>query len=911
MRKSIIFMLLAFMSGIEALAGPGTIVLKGTGGQACVYNNLRGRDRACYRAKEEGKVQKIVVPEKECSDLLYLIAGGMTSWIRVSPDETVVVNTDKLPWKFSGDEKQVNRYLYDWTQRFWFDRPNMLTGNLQMMFSEVPPARKLWPQPAEMYTPEYLAWINSWEKNALAALATANLKDRNFIAEQKERIHYNWLEMQFSNFELSQSKVDIPASAMAFVRDIRFDQAGLMRYPGWNIILRGYFGMADRIQLFSYSATDFLRKRAERIALPELRERYVLQELEEYFEQGWFYQGEEILGSVKELLLSEEGRNKWEKCQARCQAWRVSPENPEGKDLVYFDFEDYQGRSVTPLQFKGKYLLIDIWATWCGPCQYEIPYLKQLMEELKGKDIAFLSVSVDKQADKEKWKKMLSAFGLEDHGVIAPAAFEHNLFKKYKVNSIPRFMLVDPKGKMVMMKARRPSDILLKMQLEELLKDYAGQKISVSGQVGGIAEGWVTLVKKGSMSKQIAQVPISNGSFSLTAAIDQPGFYAFNCGRKFNCSLWLEPGDGIVINPDAETVFSGNHAKLHNLMLSLNKKYGMIYSGKETKAYDRTRGKRLRKMYDQAAAEIAESALTPTEKRLLTGYWQGYLLEQLYGRIYFSKVFGKSRLPRPEVKKGYSADVMGLRLLPELVHYSQWTDYLQEYLYARMEAGKIKIHIIDSWLAVLGGSIEDETLREAYLINTLQSDILRRLLHGIEARIESVRPWIKQTENQELLEAMPAQIAKARERFQHALPGTDLSNYHFENEKGEQVALGDFKGKYVFIDLWSTGCNPCIGEIPYIRDKEHRFAGQPIAWVSISLDLNKTIWKDFLKQKGMQGVQLICDKGFKHPFIRQIGLSGIPHFLLLDKSGKVVDPQTLRPSNPVLGEVLKYILAGK
>mgnify|MGYP000796042369 FL=1 len=162
-------------------------------------------------------MQKIVVPEKECSDLLYLIAGGMTSWIRVSPDETVVVNTDKLPWKFSGDEKQVNRYLYDWTQRFWFDRPNMLTGNLQMMFSEVPPVRKLWPQPAEMYTPEYLAWINSWEKNALAALATANLKDRNFIAEQKERIHYNWLEMQFSNFELSQSKVDIPASALSLI----------------------------------------------------------------------------------------------------------------------------------------------------------------------------------------------------------------------------------------------------------------------------------------------------------------------------------------------------------------------------------------------------------------------------------------------------------------------------------------------------------------------------------------------------------------------------------------------------------------------------------------------------------------------------------------------------------------------
>ena len=58
----------------------------------------------------------------------------------------------------------------------------------------------------------------------------------------------------------------------------------------------------------------------------------------------------------------------------------------------------------------------------------------------------------------------------------------------------------------------------------------------------------------------------------------------------------------------------------------------------------------------------------------------------------------------------------------------------------------------------------------------------------------------------------------------------------------------------------------------------------------------------------MSGIQLICDKGFKHPFITQIGLSGIPQFLLLDKEGKVIDANTLRPSNPVMGKLLEFIL---
>lgn len=907
MKKRGCFIFIFLLVCMELWAAAGSIVIKGAKEQACVYNAQRGRGRTCFNAEATEKELKITVPEDQCKDLLYLIIDGHTSWVRLQPDETVVVNASKLPWKFSGNEKQVNHYLYDWTQEFWFDKPNMLTGNVQVMFSEVAKDRKIWPEAAEMYTAEYLAWVNNWEKNALAALRNAKVKDADFLAEQKDRIHLNWLELQFRNYEMAKSQVEIPASAMQFVRNVQFGNPAILQYPGCDDILRGYFDMADEIHLFDFTSTDYLRKRALQITLPELREKYILDELQGNFNNGLFYQGEEILASVKDLIRSAEGKKAWEKCRKQCGEWRVAKENPEGKNLVYFDFENYAGNTVNPMQFKGKYLLIDIWATWCGPCKYQIPYLKKLSEELNGQDIAFLSVSVDKQADKEKWKTMLKEYGLEGHGVISPDAFDHKLFKSYGVNSIPRFILVDPKGKVVMAKARRPSDIVLKLQLEELLASYAKQKVEISGQVNGADGGRVSLVKLGGMSEVMAQTSIENGAFSLTAAIEEPGFYLFSCDQKFTCSLWLEPGKRIVVNPYAETVFSGDNAGLNNMMIALNRKYRLQPTGKKLEVYNRSRGQRLRKMYDSAVKDIQESSLTLPEKRLLTGYWQGYLLEQMYSRIYLAKVFGKG-FSRPEVKKGYSADIVGLKLVPELVYYSQWLDFIQEYLYARMEAGKIKIHTTDSWLADLAGGIEDKELREAYIMNTLRLDILRGLLSGIETRIESVRPWVRKAENRKLLDAMPEQIAQARQRYQNALPGMDLSAYSFENEKGEQVVLSDFKGKYIFIDLWSTGCNPCVGEIPYIRDMEHRFAGKPIAWVSISLDLNKKVWTDFLKEKGMKGVQLICAKGFKHPFIQQIGLSGIPRFVLLDNEGKVIDIQTLRPSNPVLSEQLKLML---
>ena len=68
-----------------------------------------------------------------------------------------------------------------------------------------------------------------------------------------------------------------------------------------------------------------------------------------------------------------------------------------------FTYPDVNGKMVSLSDFKGKVVLVDVWATWCGPCRGEIPHLKKLEEEMHGKDVVFLGVSVDEVKDKQKW----------------------------------------------------------------------------------------------------------------------------------------------------------------------------------------------------------------------------------------------------------------------------------------------------------------------------------------------------------------------------------------------------------------------------------------------------------------------------------------------------------------------------
>ncbi len=130
---------------------------------------------------------------------------------------------------------------------------------------------------------------------------------------------------------------------------------------------------------------------------------------------------------------------------------------------------------------------------------------------------------------------------------------------------------------------------------------------------------------------------------------------------------------------------------------------------------------------------------------------------------------------------------------------------------------------------------------------------------------------------------------------------------NYESIDGKKFSLEDFKGKYIYIDVWATWCGPCKREIPHLKALIKEYANQDVAFVSISVDNGrgykndaakaKKAWRKMIKDKNMKGVQLYADKAWNSDFIKAFGIRSIPRFILIDDKGNIVDPNAPRPSN--------------
>lgn len=139
----------------------------------------------------------------------------------------------------------------------------------------------------------------------------------------------------------------------------------------------------------------------------------------------------------------------------------------KGKPWIDFTCPDINGKNISLSDFKGKVIVVDVWATWCGPCKGEIPYLKKLEEEMHGKDVVFIGVSVDKSEDKQKWMNFVKRENLK--GVQLLAADWQGIPTEYGIKTIPRFMVFDRKGYIVSESSPRPSSPQLKKMIESEL----------------------------------------------------------------------------------------------------------------------------------------------------------------------------------------------------------------------------------------------------------------------------------------------------------------------------------------------------------------------------------------------------------------------------------------------------------
>lgn len=128
-----------------------------------------------------------------------------------------------------------------------------------------------------------------------------------------------------------------------------------------------------------------------------------------------------------------------------------------GTEAMDFTQPDTTGKSVSLSSFRGKYVLVDFWASWCGPCRNENPNVVENYNKFKTKNFAILGVSLDRPGQKENWVKAINEDGLTWNHVSDLQWWNNAAAKLYHIQGIPQNILVDPEGKIVAKNLRGPA----------------------------------------------------------------------------------------------------------------------------------------------------------------------------------------------------------------------------------------------------------------------------------------------------------------------------------------------------------------------------------------------------------------------------------------------------------------------
>ena len=281
--------------------------------------------------------------------------------------------------------------------------------------------------------------------------------DAAFTAKEKKRLHYSvyaFLPVYPSYYRYyAQDNLYQPSeNYYSALKAVLAVEPELIDMPEYLRALQEGVNTCAAKDLTPFEPEGYLKRQLayvqENIHEPALCEKLVhdiaMKDITEYGTAHWeiirpVY--EEKVASADKKVALDKLREKWERIA-------VGQPSPAFKCL------NINGKEVSLSDLAGKYVYIDVWATWCGPCRYELPHLKTLEHQFRNKNIAFVSISCDQ--DKAAWEKMVKEDKLG--GIQLIFGKDRSFMDAYRITGIPRFILLDREGKIVSANMTRPSN---------------------------------------------------------------------------------------------------------------------------------------------------------------------------------------------------------------------------------------------------------------------------------------------------------------------------------------------------------------------------------------------------------------------------------------------------------------------
>ena len=214
---------------------------------------------------------------------------------------------------------------------------------------------------------------------------------------------------------------------------------------------------------------------------------------------------------------------------------------------------------------------------------------------------------------------------------------------------------------------------------------------------------------------------------------------------------------------------------------------------------------------------------------------------------------------------------------------SEMTDFMQEEMLADA-------------MDTVGTSISPGIGRDILLAHILTAHLNNNRIPLTETQLTTLTGKI---ENSNLRN----QIRQDNERLKNVLAGNMpatshvLSGLQVSEDKFFAELIKPYKGKVVYIDFWAPWCGPCMGEMPASKELQKELAGKEAVFLYIAVSCTKQSWENTIKEKKLEGEHYFANENEGKLLSGKFNISGIPHYVLIDKEGTVKDDDALRPSD--------------
>jgi thiol-disulfide isomerase/thioredoxin len=244
------------------------------------------------------------------------------------------------------------------------------------------------------------------------------------------------------------------ADYLRFLKQVSVNENGLLEVYEYNLFLIAYIeyyaGKSNRVQNLSPSEITLtkLQTVSAKIDDEQVKDYLLFTFLKDHVKY-YGYKNTELLFKTFDFQCKNEQMK-----QGLLTPYIEYVKLSQKQQAPEIKLIDTQGNSLLLSEFKGTYIYIDVWATWCMPCRKEAPYFDALKDKYKHKNIEFVSISIDKTT--EEWLEFLALKNLKANHFIAPD-IQHFL-DAFQIKTIPHFLIIDDNGNLINNDANRPSN---------------------------------------------------------------------------------------------------------------------------------------------------------------------------------------------------------------------------------------------------------------------------------------------------------------------------------------------------------------------------------------------------------------------------------------------------------------------